>query len=570
MRALGVRPSNTDRTTEDAEDRRKNPVRSGLNLRVLRVLCGSSLGLTCLAAIVWGAPSASSQAPAPGAVERRNRLYVTSAASALVEQGLAAAAPTGAEASAFQPVPHPGVRLLPNVARATNVPWIDSSGWRFQRGLEKASYTKLPAGSAPLAAAEAFTFNVDAILNPDPADVEELGRMLQFLRANDQPPLPAMANIGVVDDRSDLMAEVLNTLTRRNLLYRVVSARDPALGLTVQLGTPDFPRNATANPNEFAARVRAKLGDDNRLVRLYGTSTVIARLTGDGKRARLYLLSFDRNRRRQADDPQAIRVRLLGRYRPAKLAAFGAGSNASLTDLRHTANTTEFWVPSFNAIAIIDLDPVSDPAVLESAYSPRELDLEPDPQREEWRNAPRVVVDRDKAGQPIPGPPTGIRSRWTNEHLYLLYICPYDELNLKPDPAPGVETPRLWNWDVAEAFIGTDFERIGRYKEFQVSPQSEWVDLEINRENPNGQAGMKWNSGYAVKGRIDAGARVWYGMMRIPFRAIDTRPPQPGRELRIGLFRIAGVNTKTHYSWRPTGSTTFHVPEAFGTLRLIS
>jgi hypothetical protein len=56
--------------------------------------------------------------------------------------------------------------------------------------------------------------------------------------------------------------------------------------------------------------------------------------------------------------------------------------------------------------------------------------------------------------------------------------------------------------------------------------------------------------------------------MRIPFRAIDARPPVAGRELRIGLFRIAGVTTKTHYSWRPTGSTTFHVPEAFGTLLL--
>ena len=56
---------------------------------------------------------------------------------------------------------------------------------------------------------------------------------------------------------------------------------------------------------------------------------------------------------------------------------------------------------------------------------------------------------------------------------------------------------------------------------------------------------MKWNSGYAVKGRIDAQTKVWYGMMRVPFRAIDPRPPQPGRELRIGLFRIAGVDPKT-------------------------
>ena len=208
-------------------------------------------------------------------------------------------------------------------------------------------------------------------------------------------------------------------------------------------------------------------------------------------------------------------------------------------------------------------------AVLESAYSPRDFDLNPDPAQDEWATAPRVVVGRDYLGQAIPGPPTEIRSRWTRAHLYLLYICPYDELNLKPDPTTSAETPRLWNWDVAEAFIGSDFERIGRYKEFQVSPQSEWVDLDIDRENPKGQAGIQWNSGYVVKARIDAQAKIWYGVMRIPFAAIDTRPPEQGRELRIGLYRIAGAEPKKHfYAWRPTGRRSFHEPNAFGTLRL--
>jgi hypothetical protein len=274
----------------------------------------------------------------------------------------------------------------------------------------------------------------------------------------------------------------------------------------VQLGTPDFPSDAATNPVEFAARVRAKLGDDNRLVRLYGTGTVIARLAGDGRRVRLYLLAFDRAGRRQADDLQAIRVRLLGRYQPAKFAAYGAAPDAALTDLRHVGNTTEFSVPTFNTIAIIDLGASSDAAVLESAYSPSEVELDADPQRAEWRGAPRVVAAVDRSGAVVPGPPTEIRSRWTKEYLYLLYICPYDELNLKPNPT-SLETPQLWNWDVAEAFIGSDFEHIGRYKEFQVSPQGEWVDLAIDRENPKGQQGMTWNSGYTVKGRIDRAQR---------------------------------------------------------------
>src|SRR6266568_8295540 len=186
-------------------------------------------------------------------------------------------------------------------------------------------------------------------------------------------------------------------------------------------------------------------------------------------------------------------------------------------------------------------------AVLESAYSAHDFDLSAHPGNQQWAKAPRVVAGRDYLGQPITGPPTEIRSRWTKQNLYLLYICPYDELNLKPDPTPAVETPRLWNWDVGEAFIGWDFEHIGRYKELQVSPQSEWVDLDINRDDQKAEEGMNWNSGYSVKGRIDAQAKIWFGEMRIPFRAIDTRPPQKGRELRIGLYRIAGVNPKKYY-----------------------
>ena len=94
-----------------------------------------------------------------------------------MNEGLAAKAPTDAEAAAFQPVPNPGIRFQANEAQATTAPWIDSNAWRFQRGIRKANYTKLPQGSAPLAAAEAFAFHVDAILNPEQADVPELGQI---------------------------------------------------------------------------------------------------------------------------------------------------------------------------------------------------------------------------------------------------------------------------------------------------------------------------------------------------------------------------------------------------------
>jgi hypothetical protein len=280
-----------------------------------------------------------------------NRVYVTSVAATLVEQGLAVAAPTGPEAEAFQQVPPPMVRMVANEAQATTAPFIDSNGWRFERGLQKANYAKLPPGSAPLAAAEAFTYGVDAILNPDAADVQELGKMLRFLNALDQPRIPVAANIGVVDDKSPLMEEVLNLLTRRNLLYKVVSAPDRRLDLTVQLGSKDFPAEAAKNPSNFAARVREKLTDDKRLVRLYGTSSTIAHLTSDGKHARLYLLMYGRSR-----SQQGLRIRVLNRYKPVNFAGYGVAEGSKLLDVDYPGEATEFSVPFFNICAVIDLE----------------------------------------------------------------------------------------------------------------------------------------------------------------------------------------------------------------------
>lgn len=208
--------------------------------------------------------------------------------------------------------------------------------------------------------------------------------------------------------------------------------------------------------------------------------------------------------------------------------------------------------------------------VLVSRRADSDFELSADPRVPAWRNIPHVLINHTYEGGARAESPTEVRSRWTDNHLYLLYVCPYDVLTLKANPDLSAETPQLWNWDVAEAFIGSDFARIGAYKEFQVSPQGEWVDLAIDRDHPDTQEGMRWNSGLVVKARIDDEARIWYGEMRIPFAAIDTRAPQPGHELRLGLFRLTGTTPRGLHLWRPTGQPNFHVPKAFGTLRLTS
>lgn len=208
-------------------------------------------------------------------------------------------------------------------------------------------------------------------------------------------------------------------------------------------------------------------------------------------------------------------------------------------------------------------------AVLTSHKASADVELTADPGSAFWRPVKGIVTETDYSGASVANHRTEVRSRWTNGHLYLLFVCQYEKLNLKPDPTTTAETPRLWNWDVAEAFIGSGFSDITRYKEFQVSPQGEFVDLDIDRSGKNRSGGAGWNSGFQVKARIDAARNTWYGEMKIPFEAIATGAPAAGRELRAGFFRIAGAEPKKYVSWQVTGGKTFHVPEKFGILRLV-
>ena len=210
----------------------------------------------------------------------------------------------------------------------------------------------------------------------------------------------------------------------------------------------------------------------------------------------------------------------------------------------------------------------ADPAnVIESVYSSREPTPDLNPKSSFWKKVGLVTIDNDYMGEPMPKYRSQVRSRWTKDNLYLLFVCPYETFWLKPDPDTKNETNQLWNFDVAEAFIGSDFQQINRYREFEVSPRGEWVDLDIDRGNQRQSGGWKWNSGFQVKTRIDEKEHLWYAEMIIPWNSLQTAPPVVGGELRANFFLSVG-QTKTNLAWRPPHKRTFHTPEAFGILKL--
>lgn len=250
--------------------------------------------------------------------------------------------------AAREALPVPGTTPRPGVASPTRAPWIVASGWRVVRTpTGKYSYT-VPAGKAALALAEAAAYGADAVLKIDPADAASAGAMLTFLDSLPTADLPPIADFGVVDDGSPVTAEVMNLLARRNLLFEIEKAPSTRYRINVAIGSAAYPARDAADPSGFAQKVRAQLTDEQRSLRIYGSEVVIARLTSDGKRARLHLINYG------GRDIEGLRVRVRGPYQGGDAYIAGSGQ-AAVQDQAVADGAIEFSLPKISAYAVVDL-----------------------------------------------------------------------------------------------------------------------------------------------------------------------------------------------------------------------
>lgn len=205
---------------------------------------------------------------------------------------------------------------------------------------------------------------------------------------------------------------------------------------------------------------------------------------------------------------------------------------------------------------------------LQVIHASADVTLDADPASIFWREASSVCFDTDNFGRQVSHLTTQVSARWTRSNLYLLFVCPYRELHLKPQPQTTTATAQLWDWDVAEIFLGCDAESLRHYKEFEISPQGEWIDLDVDLDLPGRTRDADWSSGFEAKAQIDPASLTWYGAMRIPFTAISSVAVQAGMTFRANLFRSQGPEHQL-LAWQPSLSETFHVPERFGELVLL-
>ena len=242
----------------------------------------------------------------------------------------------------------PGTAPRAGVASPTRSPWVVANGWRFVRQPDKKYVYEVPAGKGALAAAEAFAYGGDAVLKVDAADLKAVGGMLTFLESLPAADLPPIADLAVVDDGSAVTGEVMNLLSRRNLLYQIVKAPPSPFPITIAMGSAEYPAAEAADPSAFAKKIRRQLTDERRSLRVYGSEVVVCRVTGTASQARLHLLNYG------GREIEGLRIRLRGEYASGEAYVAGAG-RLSLTDQMIADGATEFSVPRLATYAVVDL-----------------------------------------------------------------------------------------------------------------------------------------------------------------------------------------------------------------------
>jgi hypothetical protein len=302
--------------------------------------------LAALPAIYWAQPIDTAPAVRRAGIQR---LAVPPEAAAAWRDAGFIVAPLGQrERSERTDLRAPGLSSFAERASATQRPWLVANGWRFLRAPAGRFWCDVPAGKAALAAAEAFAYGADEVLAIDPADLDAVGRMLAFLSSIPGTELPVAADLAIVDDGSAVVAEVLNLMARRNLLFRVTRDVMANIPLNVRIGSKEFPRKAAQDPEAFALSVRRQLTDERRSLRLFGSDVVLARLGRDASRAHLHLLNYG------GRTIEGLRVRLLGSWVPAEAYVFGEDCTA-IEDVVTAGGATELSLSTLGPYAVVDL-----------------------------------------------------------------------------------------------------------------------------------------------------------------------------------------------------------------------
>jgi alpha-galactosidase len=205
------------------------------------------------------------------------------------------------------------------------------------------------------------------------------------------------------------------------------------------------------------------------------------------------------------------------------------------------------------------------PSEVVATYVDRAIRIDAEHPAADWERAVPIEFSSDwQSNNPDPERQTKVWVLWSDQDLYLRFECRYREIYVFEDSEPNGRRDHLWDRDVAEAFLQPDPSRERFYREFEVSPNGMWIDLDIF---PGGLSDLK--SGLQHSVALNPSSHTWAAELAIPLAALTTQF-DPAKNWRANFYRIEGSKEpRTYLAWRPTRTPqpNFHVPAAFGTLR---
>jgi hypothetical protein len=187
-----------------------------------------------------------------------------------------------------------------------------------------------------------------------------------------------------------------------------------------------------------------------------------------------------------------------------------------------------------------------------------------------WRETNRVVFNHDWMGQRhFPESRTQVASLWTPTNFYFAFWYRYTDLNVYVGEDPAAQRFGLWDRAVAEVFLKPFPERANHYFEFEVAPNNQWVDLEVDLDK-DPSYDHTWDSNFQHATRVDAATRIWTCEMRILAGSMHVPSIRPGWGCRVNFYCCDGPGDDTQrrfLAWSPTFCTNpsdfFHVPARF-------
>jgi hypothetical protein len=202
------------------------------------------------------------------------------------------------------------------------------------------------------------------------------------------------------------------------------------------------------------------------------------------------------------------------------------------------------------------------PPVVKAARITQDFELDGELNDTVWQKAAPVWVEYGSLKSDArPELATSVRVLYSDEFLYFGWQCPFTKLTVFDTPSPDRERLGLWDRDVVEVFVGSDWNNINRYAEYEVAPTNERLDVLLNL--PAKDFGWDGRAQSAVK--VDKRRKVWTVEWRMPLELLASTRPAPGTRWRLNLYRCDKAND-AFLAWNPVLKGSFHTPEKFGVL----